>query len=86
MTISVLDDWQLAITQRLEIAPTFPAMQRYLLFARRSTGIEQSTPAPGAYHFEVTVEETIWFGDGASADEAMARAILSLPNTGEENT
>ena len=71
------------ILLRLEIAPTVTAMQRYLLFARRCSAIEESTPEPGSHRILVTMNEATWTGRGTSAEEAMARAILSLPEPEE---
>ena len=69
-------DWRSEITRRLEIAPTITAMQRYLLFGRRCSAIEESNPAPGDHRMVVTLHEATWTGCGTTADEAMgARCI-----------
>ena len=72
-------DWRSEITRRLEIAPTITGMQRYLYFARRCAAIEDSNPAPGDYRVVVTLQAATRTGRGASAEEAMARAVLALP-------
>jgi hypothetical protein len=79
-------DWRSEITRRLEIAPTITAMQRYLLFGRRCSAIEESNPAPGDHRMVVTLHEATWKGRGATADEAMGRAILALPELTEAET
>ena len=79
MTPPHVSDWRREILLRLEITPTVTAMQRYLLFSRRCSAIEESNPAPGDHRIRVTLNESAWTGSGATAEEAMARAVLSLP-------
>ena len=83
MTPPHLSDWRREILLRLELAPTVTAMQRYLLFARRCSAIEESNPAPGDHRIVVTLQESTWTGRGVSPEEAMARAVLSLPEPTE---
>lgn len=86
MTPPRASDWRREILLRLEIAPTVTAMQRYLLFARRCSAIEESNPAPGDHRMVVTLHEATWTGRGATADEAMGRAVLALPELTEAET
>jgi hypothetical protein len=83
MTPPYVSDWRREILLRLEIAPTATAMQRYLLFGRRCSSIEESNPAPGDHRISVTLYESAWTGSGATVEEAMARAVLSLPEPKE---
>jgi hypothetical protein len=76
-------DWQQDLLLRLEVAPTIAAMQRYLFFARRCTALEESSPAPGQYQIRVTIDERAWTERGTTADEAMGRVILALPELTE---
>jgi hypothetical protein len=76
-------DWQKEMLRRLEIGPTMAAMQRYLYFARRCTAIEESSPAPNDHRIRVTIDERVWTECGITADEAMGRVILALPELTE---
>jgi hypothetical protein len=83
MTPPYVSDWRREILLRLEIAPTVTAMQRYLLFGRRCSSIEESTPEPGDHRIRVMLYESAWTGSGATVEEAMARVVLSLPEPTE---
>jgi hypothetical protein len=71
-------DWQTAITTHYEIAPTFNAMQRLLLFGLRSASVQSSEPTPGAFETLVEKEGNSWNGTGSSPEEAMGRALLAM--------
>jgi hypothetical protein len=71
-------DWERAISRQYDIAPTFDAMQRLLLFGLRSDSVQSSEPEPGSFQTLVEREGQSWSGTGASAAEAMARALLAM--------
>jgi hypothetical protein len=71
-------DWQSAITSHYEIAPTFEAMQRLLLFGLRSASVLSSEPDPGTFRTVVERDGSFWNGTGASPTEAMGRVLLAM--------
>ncbi|HEU4798637.1 MAG TPA: hypothetical protein VFT63_06890 [bacterium] len=71
-------DWESAITSHYEIAPTFEAMQRLLLFGLRSASVLSSEPEPGTFRTAVEREGNSWSGTGASPTEAMGRVLLAM--------
>lgn len=77
-TANLTHDWQGAITHLYDIDPTVDAMQRKLLFGLRSDAVQSSEPVPGSFQTVVERDGQIWSGTGASAAEAMARALLAM--------